>query len=87
MRDEFNGEVQYLANPSPEEISNRERNLPNLPINLDVREQDEILREVDNQLSRCAFHFVARHKFPIPFDGRADLFSAPGLTAYSLVKP
>jgi hypothetical protein len=24
---------------------------------------------------------------PIPFGGHADLFSAPGLTAYSLVEP
>lgn len=76
-RNKFDGPVQYLADPSPEEISNRERNLPNLPTNLDVREQDDILRKVNNQLSQCAFYFFARYKFPIPLESDKRPVSVP----------
>jgi len=44
----------------------QERELPHLPTNLIVQEQDDILSQVNDCLSRCAFDFVAKYQFPIP---------------------
>jgi hypothetical protein len=35
---------------------------------LNIEEQDEIALRVDDILSRCAFHFVAKYQFPIPLE-------------------
>ncbi|GAP86545.2 hypothetical protein SAMD00023353_1900300 [Rosellinia necatrix] len=66
-RDEFNGpQVQYLARPPSEYIAMQEREMPHLPTNLLVSEQDNVLAAVNDRLSQCAFDFVAKYQFPIP---------------------
>lgn len=65
-RDEFDGPHQFLQKPPPEVIAKQERDLPHLPTNLVVHEQDEILARVNDRLSLCAFDFVAKYQFPIP---------------------
>ena len=65
-RDEFDGPHQLLQPPSPEYVSRQERELPHLPTNLEVQEQDSVLALVNDRLSRCAYDFVARYQFPIP---------------------
>lgn len=65
-RDEFDGPHQFLQRPSPEYIAQQERDLPHLPTNLVVHEQDSILTRVNDLLSQCAFDFVAKYQFPIP---------------------
>lgn len=65
-RDEFDGPHQFLQRPSPEYIAQQERDLPHLPTNLVVHEQDSILTQVNDRLSKCAFDFVAKYQFPIP---------------------
>lgn len=65
-RDEFDGPHQFLPRPAPEIIALQERELPHLPTNLLVQEQDEILGKVNDRLSQCAFDFVAKYQFPIP---------------------
>jgi hypothetical protein len=65
-RDEFDGPHQYIPRPSPEYIAHQERELPHLPTNLVVHEQDSILTRVNDRLSQCAFDFVAKYQFPIP---------------------
>lgn len=65
-RDEFDGPHQFLKRPSPEYIAKQERDLPHLPTNLVVHEQDSILTRVNDRLSQCAFDFVAKYQFPIP---------------------
>lgn len=67
-RDEFDGPHQLLEPPSPRTVAAQERELPHLPTNLDVSEQDEILRQVNDCLSECAFNFVAKYQFPIPLE-------------------
>jgi hypothetical protein len=67
-RDEFDGPHQLLEPPSPNTLAAQERELPALPTNLDVSEQDRILCEVNDRLSQCAFDFVARYQFPIPIE-------------------
>lgn len=49
-------------------MASQERELPVLPTNLDVAEQDQILCEVNDRLSECAFNFVAKYQFPIPIE-------------------
>ena len=44
----------------------QERELPHLPTNLHVQEQDSVLNQVNDRLSQCAFDFVAKYQFPIP---------------------
>jgi hypothetical protein len=44
----------------------QERELPHLPTNLLVQEQDSVLAQVNDRLSHCAFDFVAKYQFPIP---------------------
>lgn len=65
-RDEFDGPHQFLQRPSAELIAMQERDMPHLPTNLHVQEQDDILSRVNDRLSRCAFDFVAKYQFPIP---------------------
>lgn len=67
-RDEFDGPHQLLDPPSPRTIASSERELPHLPTNLDVQEQDEILCKVNDRLSQCTFDFVAKYQFPIPIE-------------------
>ena len=67
-RDEFDGPTQFLKKPPMERIAAQERDLPHVPINLDVREQDEVLSQVNQRLSQCAFDFVAKYQFPIPLE-------------------
>ncbi|CAJ2506098.1 Uu.00g002280.m01.CDS01 [Anthostomella pinea] len=62
-RDEFDGPHQFLARPPTEY---QERELPHLPTNLLVQEQDSVLSRVNDRLSQCAFDFVAKYQFPIP---------------------
>lgn len=65
-RDEFDGPHQFLQRPPPDYIAQQERDLPHLPTNLVVHEQDAILTCVNERLSQCAFDFVAKYQFPIP---------------------
>ncbi|KAJ8128364.1 hypothetical protein O1611_g5271 [Lasiodiplodia mahajangana] len=66
-RDEFDGpQVQFLARPPSEIIARQEREMPHLPTNLLVSEQDSVLAAVNDRLSQCAFDFVAKYQFPIP---------------------
>ncbi|KAI0199568.1 hypothetical protein F4808DRAFT_208673 [Astrocystis sublimbata] len=66
-RDEFDGpQVQFLARPSSEYIAMQEREMPHLPTNLLVSEQDNVLAAVNDRLSQCAFDFIAKYQFPIP---------------------
>jgi len=58
-RDEFDGPHQFLERPPPEYIAQQERDLPHLPTNLIVQEQDSVLARVNDRLSQCAFDFVA----------------------------
>ena len=67
-RDEFDGPHQFLQMPSAEYIAQQERDLPHLPTNLVVHEQDSVLTQVNDRLSQCAFDFVAKYQFPIPID-------------------
>ncbi|MCJ1394372.1 hypothetical protein MMC18_007250 [Xylographa bjoerkii] len=67
-RDEFDGPHQLLAIPPADVIAAQEQNLPHLPTNLLVNEQDDILSQVNDCLSRCAFNFVAKYQFPIPLE-------------------
>ncbi|KAK2767629.1 hypothetical protein FQN54_003787 [Arachnomyces sp. PD_36] len=67
-RDEFDGPHQLLERPPPQSIGTHEWDLPTLPTNLDEQEQDQILCEVNDRLSRCAFDFVAKYQFPIPVE-------------------
>ncbi|MCJ1412766.1 hypothetical protein MMC19_006864 [Ptychographa xylographoides] len=67
-RDEFDGPHQFLDMPSADVITAQERNLPHLPTNLLVNEQDEILSQVNDCLSSCAFNFIAKYQFPIPLE-------------------
>ncbi|KAI5868181.1 hypothetical protein GGS23DRAFT_16401 [Durotheca rogersii] len=65
-RDEFDGPHQFLARPTPDYVAMQERELPHLPTNLLVQEQDSVLTQVNDRLSQCAFDFVAKYQFPIP---------------------
>ena len=67
-RDEFDGPHQLLDKPSPRTMAAQERELPHLATNLLVHEQDSILTQVNDRLSQCAFNFVAKYQFPIPFE-------------------
>ncbi|KAI1173292.1 hypothetical protein F4777DRAFT_456020 [Nemania sp. FL0916] len=66
-RDEFDGpQVQFLTRPSSDYVAMQEREMPHLPTNLLVSEQDRVLAAVNDRLSLCAFDFVAKYQFPIP---------------------
>lgn len=68
VRDEFHGPCQLLSPPSPGTIAAQEKQLPQLPTNLDAAEQDDILHKVNDCLSRCAYNFVAKYQFQIPIE-------------------
>ncbi|KAI1330370.1 hypothetical protein F5Y16DRAFT_15698 [Xylariaceae sp. FL0255] len=65
-RDEFDGPHQFLSRPPADYVAQQERELPHLPTNLLVQEQDSVLAAVNDRLSQCAFDFVAKYQFPIP---------------------
>ncbi|MCJ1305453.1 hypothetical protein MMC08_008267 [Hypocenomyce scalaris] len=65
-RDEFDGPHQFLDRPSPHTVAAQERDLPHLPTNLEAQEVDDVLSQVNDRLSKCAFDFVAKYQFPIP---------------------
>jgi hypothetical protein len=67
-QDEFDGPSQLLPLPVPQQELARSQNLPSLPVHLEVDEQDEIIAHVNDTLSRCAYHFVAKYQFPIPLE-------------------
>lgn len=77
-RDEFDGPHQFLDRPSAEVIAAQERKLLDLPINLHANEQDEILSQVNDRLSMCAFDFVAKYQFPIPLEPDKRPVRVPG---------
>jgi hypothetical protein len=66
--DEFDGPVQLLERPASGDVETLESDLPQLPTNLNAHEQDEILRDVNEWLSQCAFNFVAKYQFLIPIE-------------------
>lgn len=67
-RDEFDGPSQLLDKPDDSGYEPREEELPQLPVTLHAQEQDEILTNVNDRLSQCAFDFVAKYQFPIPIE-------------------
>ncbi|KAL9026323.1 MAG: hypothetical protein Q9196_004998 [Gyalolechia fulgens] len=67
-RDEFDGPHQFLSRPSADVIAAQGRELPHVPTNLLVQEQDDVLSRVNDRLSQCAFDFVAKYQFPIPLE-------------------
>ena len=77
-RDEFDGPHQFLDQPTAEAMAAQEKVLPHLPTNLYVNEQDEILTQVNECLSRCAFDFVAKYQFPIPLESDKRPVRTPG---------
>lgn len=76
-RDEFDGQVQYLSKPPPEVFAAQEQDLPQLPTNLLSNEQDDILSQVNDCLSQCAYDFVAKYEFPIPVEPDKRQVRAP----------
>jgi hypothetical protein len=60
--------VQLLEKPSDADLEIMDSDLPQLPTHLTAQEQDEIFRDVNEWLSRCAFDFVAKYQFPIPIE-------------------
>jgi hypothetical protein len=76
-RDEFDGPHQLLERPSGKVVAAQEEVLPYLPTHLCVNEQDEILLQVNDRLSKCAFDFVARYQFPIPLESDKRLVRIP----------
>ncbi|KAI1622476.1 hypothetical protein EDD37DRAFT_683234 [Exophiala viscosa] len=67
-QDEFDGPSQLLPLPVPQQEHARSQALPTLPVHLSIEEQDHITQQVNDTLSRCAFHFVAKYQFPIPLE-------------------
>ncbi|CRK13698.1 hypothetical protein BN1723_001959, partial [Verticillium longisporum] len=51
-RDEFDGPHQFLARPPQDYVAQQERELPHLPTNLLVQEQDSVLSQVNDRLSQ-----------------------------------
>lgn len=67
-QDEFDGPSQYLPLPLPQQDHNRIQALPELPVHLDLAEQDDIMRRTNDILAECAFHFIAKYQFPVPLE-------------------
>lgn len=67
-QDEFDGPSQLLPLPVPQQESARSQPIPNLPAHLEGHEQDEVIQRVNDILSTCAFHFIAKYQFPIPLE-------------------
>ncbi|KAK6404234.1 hypothetical protein LTR95_018884 [Oleoguttula sp. CCFEE 5521] len=77
-RDEFDGPSQLLDKPADADYEPKEEDLPQLPITLYAQEQDEILTQVNDRLSQCAYDFVARYQFPIPIEPDKRPVRVPG---------
>lgn len=67
-RDEFDGPSQFLERPPTDVVAAQDQELPHVPTNLYVQEQDVVLSQVNDRLSQCAFDFVAKYQFPIPLE-------------------
>lgn len=67
-RDEFDGPHQFLEPPNQQVIAAQDKELPELPTNLDASEQDSILHKVNDRLSRCAYDFIAKYQFRVPIE-------------------
>ncbi|KAI4130774.1 MAG: hypothetical protein LQ338_001546 [Usnochroma carphineum] len=67
-RDEFDGPHQFLRPPPADILASQQRDLPHVPTNLLVQEQDNVLSRVNDRLAQCAFDFVAKYQFPIPLE-------------------
>ncbi|KAJ5294341.1 hypothetical protein N7508_009162 [Penicillium antarcticum] len=67
-RDEFDGPHQFLEPPAQQVIAAQDKELPELPTNLDASEQDSILHKVNDRLSRCAYDFIAKYQFRVPIE-------------------
>ncbi|KAJ5514583.1 hypothetical protein N7463_004135 [Penicillium fimorum] len=67
-RTEFDGPYQILEPPSPQAVAAQDKELPQLPTNLDAGEQDSILHKVNDRLSQCAYDFIAKHQFRVPIE-------------------
>lgn len=76
-QDEFDGPSQLLPLPLPQQEHARSQTLLSLPVNLTVEEQDEVVHRVNEILSRCAFHFIAKYQFPIPLERDKARVRAP----------
>jgi hypothetical protein len=77
--DEFERSHHVLQLPPPEYIAQQEIDLPHLPTNLFVHEQDSILTGVDDRLSQCAFDPVAKYQFPVTIaNGNTRPVERPG---------
>lgn len=77
-RDEFDGPHQFVDPPSPQAVAAQGRDLPHLPTNLDVSEQDRVLASVNDRLSQCAFDFFGKYRFPIPLEADKREVRVPG---------
>ncbi len=64
-RDEFDRSHQLLDRSFVKVVTAQKQNLSHLSMNLYVNEQDEILSQVNDHLSKCIFDFVAKYQFPI----------------------
>lgn len=67
-RDKFNRSHQFLDRSFVKAVTAQKQNLSHLSMNLYVNEQDEILSQVNDHLSKCAFDFVAKYQFSIPLE-------------------
>lgn len=67
-QDEFDGPSQLLPLPEAQEDRVRAQTLPELPVHLEIVEQDEVMRRYNDTLSACAFHFIAKYQFPVPLE-------------------
>ena len=76
-QDEFDGPSQLLPLPLPQQELARSQDLTSLPTNLNIQEQDEVLQHVNDLLSQCAFHFVAKYQFPVPLERDKPRVRAP----------
>ncbi|RFU80812.1 hypothetical protein TARUN_1377 [Trichoderma arundinaceum] len=65
-RDIFDGPHQFLQPPAANILLLQERELPLLPLSLNVEEQSKVMKQVGHCLSQCAFDFFARYQLPIP---------------------
>ncbi|KAK5090485.1 hypothetical protein LTR05_000657 [Lithohypha guttulata] len=67
-QDEFDGPSQYLPLPLPHQDASRAQDLTDLPVHLDISEQEDVMRRANDILSECAFHFIAKYQFPVPLE-------------------
>ncbi len=64
-RDKFDRSHQFLDRSFVKVVTAQKQNLSHLSMNLYVNEQDEILSQVNDHLSKCVFDFVAKFQFSI----------------------